>query len=268
MPELPEVESVRLGLEQIIGQKILRVHLGPQHCIQSLVPKDSLDLCLLEGQTIQRIERKGKFLKISLEEYQLLVHLGMSGVLLYQHDPRPHTHIRLCLAKGDLLYSDPRRFGHWELKQHGDLLNSWEKLGPDALNPELNPLALSQRTQNSRRSIKDLILDQSIIAGIGNIYACEALFAAGVHPKKTGAQISSTQWQKICQAAKEIMELSIEHKGTTFSDYRLTNGKGGSFQGFLKVFQKEGLPCPQCAAPIVRITQQARSTFYCPHCQP
>lgn len=267
MPELPEVESVRQGLHDCIGQKINQVKLGPDHCIKSLVPSQSLPLEFCENQKINSIERRGKFLRILLDEHHLLAHLGMSGVLLYNAEARPHTHITLELSQGILRYSDPRRFGHWELQKLTMPLSSWQKLGPDALDPDLSGQQLHGHTQNSKRSAKDLLLDQGLVAGIGNIYACEALFGAGIHPTRTGMSLSADDWNRMLSSAVVIMQESIKHKGTTFSDYRLTNGKGGSFQTFLKVFQKEGLPCPNCGTPISKITQQNRSTFFCPQCQ-
>lgn len=265
MPELPEVESVCLGLKDCLNQEITAVKLSPPPLLASLVPTDSLDFNLLLGESLRSVERRGKYMLWRTGQYSLLGHLGMSGVLLWQQELRPHTHWILTTAQGSLCYSDPRRFGFWRLAPVNYIHKEWESLGPDAL------LATAQdwqhRAQKSRRSLKDILLDQKVVAGIGNIYASEILFAAGLSPFKPACELQLADWERIATETQRILNASIAQRGTTFSDYRLTNGKDGEFQSFLKVFQKKNQPCPHCKRPISQATQQGRSTFWCEGCQ-
>ncbi len=267
MPELPEVECVRIGLLDVIHQKILNIERSPSQFQASLMPAHSLDWDVLIGQRFLNIMRRGKSLRILTEDYQVLGHLGMSGVLLWGGDLRPHTHFKIYCEKGLLHYSDPRRFGYWEIQQHATPLPRWENLGLDVLDPLLQAADLRAKTQHKKASIKSILLDQNLLAGVGNIYACEVLFAARIHPERSAMSIQLQEWEDLLSKCREIMSLAIANRGTTFSDYRLTNGKGGEFQNFLKVFQKEDKPCPTCQKPIQRLNQNQRSTFFCSHCQ-
>jgi formamidopyrimidine-DNA glycosylase len=268
MPELPEVESVRLGLLEIEGLKIEKVNLGEPHCMKSLLHKESLDLMSLEGQKIESLFRKGKYLYISLSDGVLMIHLGMSGVLIRGGEFRKHTHYSFCLSDGSIVhYSDPRRFGVVCLSSCYENQPSAFTLGPDSVNDVELLEKQFQLIVKSQRDIKTLLLDQKIIAGVGNIYACEALFMAKISPLRKGSELSLEDWKRLMACNCKILLSSIENRGTTFSDYRLSDGKEGEFKNFLKVFQKEGFDCPSCEELILKVKQAGRSTFYCENCQ-
>lgn len=268
MPELPEVECVRLGLDSTLGCQIQKVSWNyPKLWDQLSLPPE-----LLVGQTLQRTHRLGKYLILEFDHHQLLMHLGMSGVFLLQ-DPetpaRPHTHLSLRLEdQRELRFSDPRKFGHLHLALNTESFARWDKLGPDALTRAFHSQYFYQKCQKSTREIKVFLLDQTVVAGVGNIYASEALFRAGIDPRRSALSLSLEECAELVKASKWIMRKSIQQRGTTFSDYRLTNGRGGDFQGFLKVFQKPGETCPKCkSSEILKLEQDKRSTFYCENCQ-
>lgn len=264
MPELPEVESVRLGLLAVMNKKISHIKWN----YPALWDKNSLSPELLINDTLTNTYRKGKYLTLIGKKYQLLIHLGMSGVMTLNGEKRPHTHLEIHLIDGNkLFYSDPRKFGHLDLQASNTPFSRIEKLGPDAITDEFNNEYLAQVLKTSKSPIKSFLLNQAKVAGLGNIYVCEVLFSAKVHPGRLANKVNSQECNDIVKHSKRILLASIENRGTTFSDYRLTNGKGGDFQDFLQVFQKENQPCPICSQPIEKITQSARSSFYCPTCQ-
>jgi formamidopyrimidine-DNA glycosylase len=267
MPEAPEVESVRLGLLTLVGQEFTHYELIQN----SMWEKDSLDPEVLIGQKIESIVRHGKYLQLKTQHYLWFFHLGMSGVLILKEDSeewRAHTHF--CFTLGHqfvLAYSDPRRFGFHCIYKIDESVKRINILGYDALDKNWTTQDLFSKISKSSRAIKILLLDQSIVAGIGNIYDSEILFACKIHPLRTGQSITLSDCENIVLHTQRILLKSIENRGTTFSDYRLTNGKGGEFQSFLQVFQKENEPCPNCAKPILKGVMGGRSHFYCGLCQ-
>ena len=266
MPELPEVESVRRGIVQgFLGKRIEKVWTrGLVHLLDPL----SLPLRRLEGETMVTLERRGKYLLCRTTTLQLFAHLGMSGVWQESAARQTHTHVELHFEDGSWLsYVDPRQFGYLCLLQQTACNPRWDLLGPDALGKDFDAQGLHASTRKSRVSVKVWLMDQHKVAGIGNIYASEVLFAAGIHPERPVSALSLEDCANIVRECKRIMRLAVRKKGTTFSDYRLTNGRGGGFQAFLKVFQKPGEPCPACGSDIRQLTQAGRSTFYCPACQ-
>jgi len=266
MPELPEVECVRQGIvDALLGQRIVKVW---SHGTGNLLDPNSLPLRRMEGCELRAVARRGKYLLWNLGDLQFLAHLGMSGVWQVAGERTKHTHLELTFSTGQCLrYTDPRQFGYMCLTTAAETLPRWEQLGPDAISAQWNAAHLFAHATRSRTPIKVFLLDQHQVAGIGNIYASEALFGAHVHPARIAQSLTQLECQHIVKAAKAVMRMSIRKRGTTFSDYRLTNGKGGSFQGFLKVFQKVGTPCPNCHAPIQQMVQVGRSTFFCAKCQ-
>lgn len=266
MPELPEVESVRLGiLEGFLGKRISTLWTGR---LEHLLDPQSLALQGLVGQRLQAVERRGKYLLWRFESLQLLAHLGMSGVWGDSAPRGKHTHVEFHFEDGSWLsYTDPRQFGYLSLHSLSHTLHRWEALGPDALSRAWNAKQLWHLCQRSRLAIKVFLMDQTKVAGIGNIYASEALFRARIHPERCAQELSAEECATLVGEAKAVMRASLKKRGTTFSDYRLTNGKGGGFQKFLQVFQKEGEPCPRCRGRILRLEQGGRSTFFCPGCQ-
>jgi formamidopyrimidine-DNA glycosylase len=270
MPELPEVETIRKGLlRSIQGQVILDIWFSGK---SALLDSKSQDLHSLQGQTIEKVLRKGKYLQFMTEEYSLLVHLGMSGVFQLEpfrgEFPVSHRHLRMHFANGTTLhYRDPRRFGYFELQKRHHTFERWQKLGPDAISKDFYAEYLLAVACKRQVSIKELLLNQAVVAGIGNIYASEILFASGVHPECRACAVHIQDCDRMVKNTKSILLQSIRSKGTTFADYRLTNGKGGAFQSFLKVFQKNGQPCEVCGSIIQKLVQNQRATFYCPKCQ-
>jgi formamidopyrimidine-DNA glycosylase len=265
MPELPEVESVKKDLEKMIpGKKISSVFFN----YPPLLKEGGLLLNKLKGETFETISRIGKYLLFNTTQYLWVVHLGMSGVLRYQGEKQKHTHLILGFSDGtNLCFSDPRKFGYLHLGPKGEYPNRLKILGPDIMDSGFNAKHLYRKSRNRVSSIKSFLLDQSISAGIGNIYAVEALFKSAIHPAREAGALGLTDYQSLVGSVKAIMKKSIANSGTTFSDYRVSNGKSGEFQGFLKIFQKAGEPCPNCESPIQRLVQNARSSFYCPECQ-
>lgn len=265
MPELPEVECVRQGIWAACAQKTVRRvwHDG----MPNLLDAQSLPLKNLVGESLLALERRGKYLRWLTEKYQLLAHLGMSGVFAVNGNRTAHTHLELGFDNGTLCYTDPRRFGYFCLLPRGGESKRWSALGPDALDRACTGTRMAQTAAGSVVAIKNWILDQHHLAGVGNIYACEGLFRAGIHPERGAASLSGEEWRRLVAELKAVMRASIRNRGTTFSDYRLTNGRGGAFQTFLQVFQKEGTACSLCGNVIQRLVQTGRSTFYCPHCQ-
>lgn len=266
MPELPEVESVAADLRSaLIGRSVQKVW---HASMPNLLDAESLDLHLLKGETLQDIARKGKYMRWVTERYHMLVHLGMSGVFMLNGERSLHTHLVLEWSeKQTLCYTDPRRFGYFCLLPLHVAHARWEQLGVDALARNCSAHHLQKLAQQSRVAVKIWIMDQSKLAGVGNIYACEALFRAGIAPERPAGALNSAEWQLLVREIKAVMKASLRNRGTTFSNYRLTNGKGGAFQSFLQIFQKEGQSCPRCGALIQRQVQAGRSTFWCCACQ-
>jgi formamidopyrimidine-DNA glycosylase len=266
MPELPEVECVRRGiLEEFLGQRVKSVW---SRDTGHLLEANSLALKKIAGMRLQGVERRGKFLLWRMERFQFLVHLGMTGVWSVSSPRQKHTRLELVFEDGRTLsYTDPRQFGSLCLLDSTQELLRWTSLGPDAIDDSFSPNYLLVATRNSKVEAKVWLMDQKRVAGIGNIYASEALFRAHVHPKRPANSLSENECRLIVRETKKVMNLSIKNRGTTFSDYRQTNGRGGSFQNFLRVFQKSGQPCPTCGKSIEQIVQGGRSTFFCSHCQ-
>jgi formamidopyrimidine-DNA glycosylase len=270
MPELPEVETVVRTLRPgLTGKTVAQVTLLRPGIIRS----PNIDLpSKLTGVRIQSIHRRGKKILISLDNRcTLCIHLGMTGQLTVEHPGSPlrsHTHLILTF-KADpdhqLRFRDPRRFGGvWWLAcdQPPDA-----NLGPEPLS--IRPLELARRLQHTRRPIKSALLDQSLLAGLGNIYADESLFAAAIHPRSPANQLSPEQIRRLTRAIKKILRQAIRLGGSSLSDqgYTDANGRSGQFQNHHQVYGRKNHPCPRCRTPIRRIVLAGRSTHFCPQCQ-
>jgi formamidopyrimidine-DNA glycosylase len=276
MPELPEVESLRrLLADSARGRTIVAARVSEPR-LRRRVAKDLADAIV--GKTIQRIGRRAKYLLIDLSgQLTLLVHLGMSGSLTHrgqdfcddEFDPA-HDHLRFELDDGTaLVYNDPRRFGLMKLVGCGELERTQElsELGPEPLGDGFNAQYLFKSTRGRKAAIKNLLMDQRIVAGIGNIYACEILFAARVRPGRAGARITRAEAERIATFAKSILTNAIGSGGTTFRSYRDSRGQPGRFATSLQVYGRDGEPCVQCGATIKLRVLGQRSSFYCPCCQ-
>jgi formamidopyrimidine-DNA glycosylase len=274
MPELPEVETVARSLRpRLVGRTITAVETSGLALRVPLDPERLARAC--GGARVEGIERLGKYLLVHLSSHEvLLAHLGMSGrfVLASQEAPRPaHLHVRLELADEgeELRYIDPRRFGMIVVYPAGEVGQAPELavLGPDPLAERFTPGYLLGALRGSRRDIKQFLLDQSQVAGLGNIYVCEALFRARVSPRRRAHTLGSKRVERLHGAIREVLEQALAHRGTTFRDYVDGAGESGGNQFHLDVYGREGEPCTACGARVVRLVQGARSTFFCPRCQ-
>lgn len=273
MPELPEVETVRRSLEALVtGKTIKEVTVNLPRLVRT--PDDAEEFkSLLQGLTIDAVRRRGKFLLIDMGPYTLVSHLRMEGRYgLYQpEDPiEKHTHLIFHFTDGtELRYKDVRQFGTFDLLPQGDLssIPGLRKIGPEPLEAEFTPGDLRARLKNRSGKIKALLLDQNLVAGIGNIYADEALFQAGIHPECTGQKLTKAQCERLHNAIVEVLGTSVELGGTSIKSYVNGYGKAGEFQFRLKVYGKDKTPCPNCGTEIQKIRVGGRGTHFCPKCQ-
>ena len=288
MPELPEVETVRLGLQEFLpGQKIKS---AMTDWPKSLPVSAELQNTSLVGATIKSVERRGKLIIIPLSSgYSLLVHLKMTGQLVYRPSqgkgfggghpndslvdklPDRSTRVIIELSKGTLFFNDQRKFGWIKLEKSDGLYQNnafLRKLGPEPLE---DTYSLDQFNKALKRhpktSIKAAILNQEVLAGVGNIYADESLFAARIHPLSKVEKISAVKLHRLYDAIREVMSLSISLGGSSDRNYVDAKGKKGSYLKFAQVFRKEGSECPRCGHKIIKIRAAGRGTHLCPSCQ-
>ncbi|HLF16839.1 MAG TPA: bifunctional DNA-formamidopyrimidine glycosylase/DNA-(apurinic or apyrimidinic site) lyase [Candidatus Thermoplasmatota archaeon] len=270
MPELPEVETIRRGLErELRGRRIASVSWRNAR----LRAASPLPLARLKGRGVAGLRRHGKHILAGLDDGKvLLLHLGMTGKLLFARRgeaERPHTHLVLGLDDGrELRFSDPRRFGLVQLHAgEPATAKALQHYGVDALDPSFTADALAAMLKGARTPLKAFLLDQGRIAGIGNIYACEALWRAGLSPRRQAGRTPRAKVPVLWKSIHDVLVDSLERGGTSFNDYVNAIGEPGSFVAKLAVFQREGLPCPACGTTVRRIVQSGRSTFWCPACQ-
>jgi formamidopyrimidine-DNA glycosylase len=265
MPELPEVQTIVQSLTRVlIRRRIDAVRINRQDVIRPA----QFDLAAhLAGRSFTHIGRRGKKIILELDDgNRLYIHLGMSGRLSLepsQAPSRPHTHVILQFQDDQLRFVDPRRFGgiFW-LGTDG---SADQNLGPEPL--LMRPRQLALRLRATRRSIKTALLDQSLIAGLGNIYADEALFTARIHPHIPANKLMPRQIDRLSRAIKQVLRRALRHRGSTLRDYRDANGQAGRFQKLHRVYGREAKPCPRCRTAIKRIVLGGRSTHFCPKCQ-
>ena len=268
MPELPEVETTLRGLRpHLQDRRIDAIHVREPR-LRWPVPEQVRSM---RGARIQSLDRRAKYLLIGTDRGHLIWHLGMSGSLRVQPAAAPaalHEHIQVDLDDGaSLRYRDPRRFGSLlftddEPQRHPLIA----KLGPEPLADAFNAEYLRRHCRGRSSAIKTLIMNSHIVVGIGNIYACEALFLSRINPKTAGGRISPQRLERLVAAIKSVLTQAIAEGGTTLQDFTRADGKPGYFRQHLQVYGHEG-PCPACGRPIRRITLGQRSTFYCSHCQ-
>jgi formamidopyrimidine-DNA glycosylase len=276
VPELPEVESLRRILARSVAGRILReVTVREARLRRSVAPDFAAAII---GSAFERIARRAKYLLIELSGGQvMLVHLGMSGSLTHRGDgfepgrfnPR-HDHIEFKLDDGSMLvYNDPRRFGLIKVVARAELhlVPELKDLGPEPLSPEFNAAYLWQATRRRLAAIKNILMDQRIVAGVGNIYASEILFRARVRPTRRSGRVTRDEIGRIVKATAEVLHEAIGGRGTTFRSYRDSRGQPGRFAERLRVYDREGQPCLDCSAPIRALVLGQRSSFYCPKCQ-
>lgn len=271
MPELPEVETVARTLRRhIVGLKIDRANLERRDIVRT---KATELLQRLPERTIRAVDRRAKRILILLDPVgTLVVHLGMSGRLiaaLQGDEIESHTHMRVGFAGTDveLRYRDPRRFGGvWFFDGETPLVgNRLTAVGPEPLEIQLTEF---RQIMGRKRHLKALLMDQTVIAGLGNIYCDESLHAARLHPRRKGDSLNTDESKRLLQSIRSILRRAIQFNGSTFMDYRDADGAEGRFQQLLKVYQHEGEGCKNCGTTIIRLVMNGRSTFVCETCQP
>ena len=261
MPELPEVETVvRTLAPHLAGRTIISARFTSRF----VTPGNRAKLAAqLAGRTIQGVQRRGKFILMQLDRGTLAVHLGMTGKLLIDGAPGSHTHGVFTLNEGVLLYDDSRQFGRIEWSAGAAKRAS--RLGPEPLEIGLEEFCRRLRGRKSR--VKPLLLNQSFLAGMGNIYVDEALFLAGIHPLALASRLSTARVALLYQTMREVLTLAIEHRGSSISDYVDADGRRGDFQILHRAYGREGEPCVNCKTPIKKIVVAGRGTHFCPKCQ-
>jgi formamidopyrimidine-DNA glycosylase len=273
MPELPEVESVRLRLEpRLVGRTFERVQIDDHRLVR---PYEPLEVAAeLEGERVSALDRRGKYLIVRFESGRsLLIHLRMTGSLLHvrggslEDDPHRRAVVRLDDGS-DVAYRDVRRFGTWLLVEPGEL-DAYldERLGSEPLDQEFTTGELRRRLRGRRAPIKAALLDQRTLAGMGNIYVDEALWRARLHPLRPAGELTAADVRRLHPAIRAALAVGIERQGSTLRDYRLPDGESGEMQHEFKVYGRGGEPCDRCGTPIEKIRAGGRGTWYCPRCQ-
>jgi len=269
MPELPEVETTRRGVAPLVqGNRILNLEVREGR-LRWPVP-ENLAECL-RGQIVHSVERRAKYLLFKTVKGTLLVHLGMSGSLRIITDgraPQKHDHIDIVLQGNTTLrYRDPRRFGCFLWQEPGEEHKLLSHLGPEPLSQSFDSTYLFRLSRGRRGPVKNFIMDQKIVVGVGNIYANEALFGAGIRPDRYAGRISAIRYQQLTAQIKQVLTSAIEQGGTTLKDFTGTDGKPGYFAQKLLVYGREGLPCSHCDRPLRGIKLGQRASVYCGACQ-
>ena len=271
MPELPEVETVRRTLLPAVGAKITTAwDSGKRLHMMRKPPRKKLHA--LVGATVTAIRRHGKYLLVDTDRPQsLLVHLGMTGRFRIQPAPSTraaHTHLVLGLGQRELRFSDPRRFGQLDVfeREQERAHPALAILGPDGLDP-IDVVAFLAAAKERRTTLKAFVLDQGVIAGVGNIYASEALWRAKLRPTKRTKRLTRTAAVLLANAIREVFDRALDNGGTTLSDFVDADGKAGENAAYLWVYDRAGKPCPRCSSMIKRSVLQGRATYYCPTCQ-
>lgn len=267
MPELPEVEVSCMGITpHLVGQTIRRLTFRTPK-LRWDIP---MELKQLEGHVIRDIRRRAKYLIIETDAGCAIVHLGMSGslrVLDAELSPAKHDHVDLVLTNGKVLrYNDPRRFGAWLFSQDGEHAVLGH-MGPEPLTDDFNADYMLQKAVNKRVAVKQFIMDNKVVVGVGNIYASESLFSAKVHPTRAAGSLTLVEWENLVADIKKVLAMSIQQGGTTLKDFAQADGKPGYFAQELQVYGKAGKPCPSCGEEIEALKIGQRNTFFCSCCQ-
>ncbi len=269
MPELPEVETTRRGIAPLVeGRRVTDVVIR-QPRLRWPVPPELPRL--LAGRRLVGVTRRAKYLLFHFSHGALLLHLGMSGslrVVPRGTPPRKHDHFDLVLGKRCLRLRDPRRFGAllWT-DEPPELHPLLRHLGPEPLSSAFDGDHLHRLSRGRSRPVKSFLMDARVVVGVGNIYANEALFAAGIHPARACGRVSLARYRRLAEAVREVLADAIEEGGTTLRDFQQADGRPGYFVQRLQVYGREGRPCPRCGAPIRKRSLGQRSSFYCGRCQ-
>ncbi len=276
MPELPEVETIRRQLAPAVeGARLVRLEVIDPRWSAPAAPEEAE--AAAHGRGVERLSRRGKYLIWTLEgDVHLVMHLRMTGNLLVTEAgegdrPRPHLRVRLALDRDmRVLFVDPRRFGTGHVLLGTEALDAYfaTRLGLEPLDPDFTADALKALALGRRAPVKAFLLSQEQVAGVGNIYADEALFRAGIHPLRPVGTLTRPQIARLRDGVVASLEAGIDARGATIDDFRHTNGARGSFQDRFLVHRREGLPCPTCERPITKLRAAGRGTYVCESCQP
>jgi len=273
MPELPEVETIRLALEpHLVGRRFERVLIDDTRLVRPFEP--TAVAAELEGERVAAVERRGKYLIVRFESGSaLLIHLRMTGSLRHaaagslQEDPYRRAVVKLDDGS-DIAYRDVRRFGTWQLLEPGELDPYLaQRLGGEPLERSFTARRLGERLAGRRAPVKAALLDQRTVAGLGNIYVDEALWRARIHPLRPAAEITPDELPPLTRAIKDALRTGIARQGATLRDYSTPDGRRGRMQDRFRVYGREGEPCTRCGTPIDKIRAGGRGTWYCPNCQ-
>jgi len=270
MPELPEVETTRRGLEPVlVGRRVQRAVVR-NRAMRQPVPRGLAQL--LAGATVRALRRRGKYLLFDCGSGTLILHLGMSGRLWVVRDgaaPEKHDHFDMVLDDGTIVrLRDPRRFG-LVLWHAGDPLTHalLANIGPEPLSSDFGGASLHAATRGRSVAIKQVLMDSHVVAGVGNIYASEALHRAAIHPGTAAGKLSRARCDVLAQAVRETLEIAIRAGGSSLRDYVRSDGMAGNYQNEFLVYDRAGQPCRRCGAKVREIRQGQRSSFYCSRCQ-
>jgi formamidopyrimidine-DNA glycosylase len=262
VPELPEVETVTRSLGPLVGRRLVAVEFRNLRILRGGDPRRMA--AAMEGRRIGAIQRHGKFIVVTLEDAgYLLIHLGMTGRLLLGGAAGIHTHAIFTFEGGVLLFDDSRQFGSIQFSE--EFPRRVARLGPEPLEVAFDDFAAALKRRGTR--VKALLLDQTFVRGIGNIYADESLFRAGIHPLATASRLGAGRARRLYDAIGEVLREAIDAGGSSISDYVDAHGRKGFFQLSHRVYQRTGEPCGACGTPIRRIPVAQRSSHFCPKCQ-
>ncbi len=271
MPELPEIETTRLGITPFVVQQTIMSAIVRHPQLRVPVTPNLSTYC--SGKVILGISRRAKYLVLHLSEGHMLIHLGMSGHLRIVNEHTSfgkHDHIDLCFTSGSILrYNDPRRFGLWIYLTENPLPHHLlTHLGPEPLTDGFNGDYLYCRARNKTQCIKSFIMNNTIVVGVGNIYAAESLFLAGIHPKTAAGTVSREQMLRLSEHIKNVLQQAIKAGGTTLRDFYAADGRPGYFSNELKIYGRQNKPCYTCKTRIEAISIAGRNSAFCPRCQP
>ena len=273
MPELPEVETIRSFIEKRVQHKVITaIDVSLPRLIRNTTAENFVSV--LTGTTIEGVSRRGKYLFLHCSgPSSVLVHLRMTGSLLYEDQPGAFSgravHVVFSLTEGRLLYRDIRTLGClWVGPSEGPTgIKGYDNLGPDAISPAFTAEGLYRLLKETSRPVKTVLLDQTKVAGIGNIYVDEALFRAGIRPLRRAHRVTKKEAAKLHEAITDVLHEGLEHGGTTIRNFISGNGKEGQNQENLRVYGREGTPCTVCGTTIEYVKLNGRGTHYCPKCQ-
>jgi len=277
VPELPEVETVRRGLAPVMEGFVFQSVTLNRPDLR--FPFDPRFIERVQGQRLLHLSRRAKFLQAELSSGErLFMHLGMSGRFIigntdttqfvHEHKANPkHHHVVFEMENGAVItFNDPRRFGFMELAAKDEAYRL-DHIGPEPLSNQFNGPVLRESLRGKKSKIKAALLDQRVVAGLGNIYVCEALFRTGISPRRAAGRLKVSETDSLAAHIKDVLSEAIEAGGSSLRDFSNTDGKLGYFQHNFDVYGREGAPCPICASPVQRIVQSGRSSFFCRACQ-